>query len=97
LLVKFAILLSAGHYKTVKHKHTVQVHPNSCLFEELPRWVVYYELVFTSKEFMREISQIESSWLLEVAPHYYKGRELEDSTNKKMPKQRGKSAIELQA
>ncbi|KIH44393.1 helicase associated domain protein, partial [Ancylostoma duodenale] len=45
---------NSGHYKTVKHKHTVQVHPNSCLFEELPRWVVYYELVFTSKEFMRE-------------------------------------------
>ncbi|ETN82043.1 helicase protein [Necator americanus] len=87
---------NSGHYKTVKHKHTVQVHPNSCLFEELPRWVVYYELVFTSKEFMREISQIESSWLLEVAPHYYKGRELEDPTNKKMPKQRGKSAQELQ-
>ncbi|KAL6734318.1 hypothetical protein Aduo_004872 [Ancylostoma duodenale] len=86
---------NSGHYKTVKHKHTVQVHPNSCLFEELPRWVVYYELVFTSKEFMREICQIESSWLLEVAPHYYKGRELEDPTNKKMPKQRGKSAQEL--
>ncbi|KAK6014606.1 hypothetical protein OSTOST_20008 [Ostertagia ostertagi] len=44
---------------------------------------------------MREISQIESSWLLEVAPHYYKGRELEDASNKKMPKQRGKSAQEL--
>ncbi|WKX96592.1 hypothetical protein Q1695_012769 [Nippostrongylus brasiliensis] len=86
---------NSGHYKTVKHKHTVHVHPNSCLFEELPRWVVYYELVFTSKEFMREISQIESSWLLEVAPHYYKGRELEDPTNKKMPKQKGKSAQEL--
>lgn len=86
---------NSGHYKTVKHKHTVHVHPNSCLFEELPRWVVYYELVFTSKEFMREISLIESSWLLEVAPHYYKGRELEDATNKKMPKQRGKSAQEL--
>uniref|UniRef100_A0A8R1E1W4 RNA helicase n=1 Tax=Caenorhabditis japonica TaxID=281687 RepID=A0A8R1E1W4_CAEJA len=87
---------NTGHYKTVKHKHTTHPHPNSCLFEETPRWVVYYELVFTSKEFMREMSEIESGWLLEVAPHYYKGRELEDSTNKKMPKQRGKSARELE-
>ncbi|CAI5443348.1 unnamed protein product [Caenorhabditis angaria] len=87
---------NTGHYKTVKHKHTTHPHPNSCLFEETPRWVVYYELVFTSKEFMREMSEIESSWLLEVAPHYYKGRELEDSTNKKMPKQRGKSAKDLE-
>ncbi|KAF1766657.1 hypothetical protein GCK72_006615 [Caenorhabditis remanei] len=87
---------NTGHYKTVKHKHTTHPHPNSCLFEETPRWVIYYELVFTSKEFMREMSEIESGWLLEVAPHYYKGRELEDSTNKKMPKQRGKSAKELE-
>ncbi|KAF9809508.1 hypothetical protein SFRURICE_020805 [Spodoptera frugiperda] len=75
-----------GHYKTVKHNQTVMIHPNSALFEELPRWVIYHELVFTSKEFMRQVTEIESKWLLEVAPHYYKAKELEDSTNKKMPK-----------
>ncbi|CAB03845.1 putative pre-mRNA-splicing factor ATP-dependent RNA helicase mog-4 [Caenorhabditis elegans] len=87
---------NTGHYKTVKHKHTTHPHPNSCLFEETPRWVVYFELVFTSKEFMREMSEIESGWLLEVAPHYYKGRELEDATNKKMPKNKGKSGKDLE-
>ncbi|KAJ2953700.1 hypothetical protein O0L34_g1317 [Tuta absoluta] len=81
-----------GHYKTVKHNQTVMIHPNSALFEELPRWVIYHELVFTSKEFMRQVTEIESKWLLEVAPHYYKSKELEDSTNKKMPKTVGKSA-----
>lgn len=64
------------------------MHPNSALFEELPRWLLYHELVFTTKEFMRQIIEIESNWLLEVAPHYYKARDLEDSTNKKMPKVR---------
>jgi len=39
--------------------------------------------------------EIESSWLLEVAPHYYKQREIEDSTNKKMPKQTGKAKSEM--
>lgn len=81
-----------GHYKTVKHNQTVMIHPNSALFEDLPRWVIYHELVFTSKEFMRQVTEIESKWLLEVAPHYYKSKELEDSTNKKMPKTLGKSA-----
>ncbi|GBP12389.1 Pre-mRNA-splicing factor ATP-dependent RNA helicase DHX16 [Eumeta japonica] len=79
-----------GHYKTAKHNQTVMIHPNSALFEELPRWVLYHELVFTSKEFMRQVTEIESKWLLEVAPHYYKSKELEDSTNKKMPKKIGK-------
>jgi len=41
------------------------------------------------------VTEIESKWLLEVAPHYYKPRELEDSTNKKMPKMTGKSKAEL--
>jgi pre-mRNA-splicing factor ATP-dependent RNA helicase DHX16 len=71
---------------------TVMIHPNSALFEELPRWAIYHELVFTSKEFMRQVTEIESKWLIEVAPHYYKSKELEDSTNKKMPKTIGKSA-----
>ena len=50
------------------------IHPNSSLFEDLPRWVIYHELVFTTKEYMRNTIEIENKWLLEVAPHYYKAR-----------------------
>ncbi|KAK6619241.1 putative pre-mRNA-splicing factor ATP-dependent RNA helicase mog-4 [Polyplax serrata] len=83
-----ARLSKGGGYKTVKHQQTVSIHPNSSLFESLPRWLLYHELVFTTKEFMRQVIEIESKWLMEVAPHYYKERELEDTTNKKMPKAR---------
>lgn len=51
-----ARLSKGGHYKTVKHNQTVMIHPNSALFEDLPRWVIYHELVFTTKEFMRQVS-----------------------------------------
>ncbi|KAE9550316.1 hypothetical protein FO519_006476 [Halicephalobus sp. NKZ332] len=91
-----AKLDKAGSYKTVKHRHTTQIHPNSSLFEERPRWLVYYELVFTAKEYMREVVEIDSAWMKEVAPHYYKMNELEDSSNKKMPKVQGKSKNELE-
>ncbi|XP_034553745.1 pre-mRNA-splicing factor ATP-dependent RNA helicase DHX16 [Notolabrus celidotus] len=87
--------LSKGGYKTVKHQQTVYVHPNSSLFEEQPRWLIYHELVFTTKEFMRQVIEIDSSWLLEVAPHYYKSKELEDSSSKKMPRKQGKTKEEL--
>ena len=90
-----ARLSKGGHYKTVKHNQTVMIHPNSALFEDLPRWVIYHELVFTTKEYMRNVVEIENKWLLEVAPHYYKAKELEDSTVKKMPKQMGKAKEEL--
>ncbi|KAM5146664.1 pre-mRNA-splicing factor ATP-dependent RNA helicase DHX16 [Mantella aurantiaca] len=87
--------LTRSGYKTVKQQQGVFIHPNSSLHEEQPRWVIYHELVFTTKEYMRQIIEIDSPWLLEVAPHYYKSRELEDTANKKMPKQIGKSKDEL--
>ncbi|CAM4555072.1 unnamed protein product [Leuciscus chuanchicus] len=87
--------LSKGGYKTVKHQQTVYVHPNSSLFEEQPRWMIYHELVFTTKEFMRQVIEIDNGWLLEVAPHYYKNKELEDGSNKKMPRKQGKAREEL--
>uniref|UniRef100_A0A673A1E1 RNA helicase n=1 Tax=Sphaeramia orbicularis TaxID=375764 RepID=A0A673A1E1_9TELE len=55
--------LSKGGYKTVKHQQTVYVHPNSSLFEEQPRWLIYHELVFTTKEFMRQVRTKRTSVL----------------------------------
>ena len=88
-------LSKGGNYKTMKHQQTVMIHPNSSMFEELPRFLVYHELVFTTKEYMRNVIEVKNDWLLEVAPHYFKASELEDSTNKKMPKGKGKAKEEL--
>jgi pre-mRNA-splicing factor ATP-dependent RNA helicase DHX16 len=88
-------LSRTGNYKTTKHQQTVHIHPNSCLFESLPRWVIYHELVFTTKEYMRQIIEIENTWLLEVAPHYYNAKQLEDTSNQKMPKNVGKSSEQM--
>ena len=41
---------SGDSYRTVKHNQTVSIHPSSSIFAEAPRWVVYFELVLTSKE-----------------------------------------------
>lgn len=59
----------------------------------LPRWVVYHELVLTSKEYMRTVSEIKPGWLIEIAPHYYSKKELADESEKKMPKVQGRAAI----
>jgi len=42
-----------------------------------------------------QVIEIENGWLLEVAPHYYKAKELEDGAGKKMPKNTGKSRAEV--
>ena len=52
-----AARLSKGGYRTAKHQQVVHIHPNSSLFEDQPRWVIYFELVFTSKEYMRQVGE----------------------------------------
>lgn len=34
--------------------------------------VVFNEVVQTSKYYMRDVTAVESSWLVELAPHFYK-------------------------
>lgn len=79
---------SGDSYRTIKSNQTVMIHPSSSLFGEqgmLPKWLVYFELVFTKREYMRQVIEIQPDWLLEVAPHYYKPKDIEDD-RKKMPK-----------
>jgi len=64
------------------------IHPGSLMFKEVPEWVIYNELVFTSKEFMRNVIEIKGEWLYEIAPHYYNESDIKKKT-KKMPKNTG--------
>lgn len=64
-------------YRTVKHGLNMFIHPGSVLKKINPPWVMYHELVLTSKEYMRQVSEIQSEWLLEIAPHYFKGYDLD--------------------
>jgi len=83
-----AKLGKSGDYITVKQRRTVYIHPSSVLAkeEELPGWLVYFELAFTTKEFMRQVAPIQPGWLVEIAPHFYQDSEVQDSSVKKMPK-----------
>lgn len=33
--------------------------------------VIYNEVIQTSKYYMRDVTAVESAWLLELAPHFY--------------------------
>ncbi|CAA7026587.1 unnamed protein product [Microthlaspi erraticum] len=87
-----AKLQKTGSYRTVKHPQTVHIHPNSGLAQVVPRWVVYHELVLTSKEYMRQVTELKPEWLIELAPHYYQLKDVEEAATK-MPKGAGKAAI----
>ncbi|RLN31375.1 hypothetical protein BBO99_00006727 [Phytophthora kernoviae] len=61
-------------YKTMcGRSEIVKVHPSSSLFmrNPPPKWVVYNELVFTSKHYIRSVLVIEKEWLVELAPTFF--------------------------
>ncbi|XP_070683203.1 pre-mRNA-splicing factor ATP-dependent RNA helicase DEAH1-like isoform X1 [Malus domestica] len=86
-----AKLQKNGSYRTVKHPQTVHIHPSSGLSQVLPRWVIYHELVLTTKEYMRQVTELKPEWLVEIAPHYYQLKDVEDSLSKKMPRGEGRA------
>ena len=59
-------------YKTLVEDQLVYIHPSSALFQKNPEWVVYHELVQTTKEYMREVCVIDPKWLVELAPTFFK-------------------------
>ncbi|CAG8527360.1 4070_t:CDS:10 [Paraglomus occultum] len=59
-------------YKTLVEGTPVYIHPSSALFNKGPEWVIYHELVLTTKEYMREVTAIEPKWLTEAAPKFFK-------------------------
>ncbi|KAN0108740.1 P-loop containing nucleoside triphosphate hydrolase protein [Hyaloscypha variabilis] len=80
-------------YRTVKTNTTVYIHPSSVLVasgDTPPKMLIYYELVETSKSYMRSCLPIKAEWLHEAAPHFHKKKDLEDMEDKKMPKDRSK-------
>jgi ATP-dependent RNA helicase DHX8/PRP22 len=58
-------------YKTMTEGQTVYIHPGSSLFQKGGDWVLYHELVLTSKEYMRNVMAIDAKWLTELAPRFY--------------------------
>ena len=72
-------------YKSLVEGTPVHIHPSSSLFGRQPEWVVYHELVMTSKEYMREVINIEPKWLIEVAPNFFKQSDVNKKVHKKTP------------
>ncbi|XP_040012235.1 probable ATP-dependent RNA helicase DHX37 [Xiphias gladius] len=57
-------------YKTPLMDDPVFVHPTSALFKTLPEFVVYQEIMETTKMYMRGVSAVEAEWVPQLLPQY---------------------------
>ncbi|KAG5461361.1 MAG: helicase associated domain-containing protein [Olpidium bornovanus] len=66
-----ALLQPDSTYRSVVGGRTGSVHPTSVLFGKKVAAIMYTEIVLTTKQYVRGVSAIQSSWLPAAAPNYF--------------------------
>ncbi|KAK2749682.1 DEAH-box RNA helicase prp16 [Myotisia sp. PD_48] len=66
-----------GEYINLRTNVTVQLHPTSALYGLgfLPDYVVYHELILTSKEYMSTVTSVDPHWLADLGGVFYSIKE----------------------
>uniref|UniRef100_A0A8C5PRT4 ATP-dependent RNA helicase DHX33 n=1 Tax=Leptobrachium leishanense TaxID=445787 RepID=A0A8C5PRT4_9ANUR len=72
MFINAAELQPDGTYTTVDTHQPVAIHPSSVLFHCKPACVIYNELLHTSKCYMRDLCVVDTDWLFEAAPEYFR-------------------------
>lgn len=61
-----------GTFRNVEGGTVLHAHPSSLMFNRKADWVVFHEVIETGdKTFIRDMTKVEKSWLVEYAPEFY--------------------------
>lgn len=64
--VKTAMLAPDASYVTTQGKHVVAIHPSSVLHGQKKEAIMFLEHVFTTKNYAKKVSVVQSNWVLEA-------------------------------
>ncbi|KAI9008391.1 P-loop containing nucleoside triphosphate hydrolase protein [Gaertneriomyces semiglobifer] len=72
-----ARLKGIGEYVNMRNGMPCHLHPTSALYGRgfTPDYIVYHELVMTSKEFMQCVTAVDAHWLAELGPMFFSIKE----------------------
>jgi len=72
-----ARLKGIGQYVNLRTGMPCHLHPSSALYGlgNTPDYVVYHELVMTTKEYMRTVTAVQGEWLAEMGPMFFSVKE----------------------
>lgn len=68
-----AKLKGIGEYSNLRSFAPCHLHPSSALYGMgcTPDYVVYHEVVITTKEYMRNVTAVDAEWLSELGPMFF--------------------------
>lgn len=69
--MQVAHLQRSGNYMVVKDNQVVLIHPSSVI-DYKPPFVIYQEIVLTTKNYIRGVTSVRGEWLLQMAPDYFR-------------------------
>ncbi|KAL1513446.1 hypothetical protein ABEB36_002857 [Hypothenemus hampei] len=72
LYMNVAELHKDRQYITLDKRQLTQIHPSSVVHGQLPHYVIFTEVVQTTKCYLRDLTTLEGDWLNEIAPDYFK-------------------------
>ncbi|XP_048873051.1 ATP-dependent RNA helicase DHX33 [Brienomyrus brachyistius] len=72
LFTNAAELQPDGSYVALDTHQPVAIHPSSVLFQAKPAYVIFNELLHTSKCYMRDLCLVDADWLHDAAPEYFR-------------------------
>ncbi|KAJ3037444.1 DEAH-box RNA helicase prp16 [Rhizophlyctis rosea] len=72
-----ARLKGIGEYVNMRNGMPCHLHPTSALYGRgfTPDYIVYHELVMTSKEYMQCVTAVDAYWLAELGPMFFSIKE----------------------
>ncbi|KAJ2563534.1 hypothetical protein GGH12_002508 [Coemansia sp. RSA 1822] len=89
---------SLGEYTNLRTSMPCHVHPTSSLYGMgfTPDYIVYHELVYTSKEYMQCVTAVDPTWLAEMGPMFFSVREPGASRKKHSDVHMARMEVEFQ-
>jgi pre-mRNA-splicing factor ATP-dependent RNA helicase DHX38/PRP16 len=89
-----ARMKGVGEYENLRTAMKCYLHPTSSLYGIgfTPDYVVYHELVMTSKEYMQCVSVVDPHWLAEQGPMFFQVKETNYAA-RMASKRRGEEAV----
>ncbi len=95
-----AKMKTVGEYVNMRNGMPCFLHPSSALFGMgvQPEYIVYHELVMTSKEYMQCVTAVDPEWLAELGGMFFSIKESGETRAEKRIKEKAKKdAIEAEA
>ncbi|KAJ1947063.1 Pre-mRNA-splicing factor ATP-dependent RNA helicase PRP16 [Linderina macrospora] len=88
---------SIGEYLNMRTGLPCHLHPTSALYGMgfTPDYIVYHELVYTSKEYMQCVTAVDPRWLAELGPMFFSLREPGVKRQKHADEQIAKMELEV--